>query len=34
VASERRSPGYLQTFVESEIQKWATPIGAAGISAD
>jgi tripartite-type tricarboxylate transporter receptor subunit TctC len=34
VAPERRSPGYLQTFVESEIEKWGTPIKAAGISAD
>jgi len=34
VAPERRSPEYLQTFVESEIEKWGTPIKAAGISAD
>ena len=34
VAPERRSPAYLQTFVESEIEKWGAPIKAAGISAD
>jgi tripartite-type tricarboxylate transporter receptor subunit TctC len=31
VAPERRSPEYLQKFVESEIAKWAGPIKAAGI---
>ncbi len=31
VAPERRSPEYLQKFVESEISKWAAPIRAAGI---
>jgi len=34
VPPERRSPDYLQTFVESEIAKWAVSIKAAGISAD
>jgi tripartite-type tricarboxylate transporter receptor subunit TctC len=34
VPPERRSPEYLQKFVESEIHKWATVIKAAGISAD
>ena len=34
VASERRSPEYLQKFVEGEIAKWAGPIKAAGISMD
>jgi hypothetical protein len=34
VASERRSPEYLQKFVEREIEKWAAPIKAAGINAD
>ena len=34
VAPERRSPQYLQTFVESEIAKWAGPIKAADISMD
>jgi tripartite-type tricarboxylate transporter receptor subunit TctC len=34
VVSERRTPQYLQTFVESEIVKWAGPIKAAGISMD
>jgi hypothetical protein len=28
VAPERRSPEYLQKFVESEITKWADPIKA------
>jgi tripartite-type tricarboxylate transporter receptor subunit TctC len=31
VTPERRSPEYLQAFVESEITKWAGPIRAAGI---
>jgi tripartite-type tricarboxylate transporter receptor subunit TctC len=34
VAPERRSPEYLQKFVEAEIAKWAGPIRAAGISMD
>jgi hypothetical protein len=34
VASERRSPEYLQKFVVSEIQKWAGPIKASGVSMD
>jgi tripartite-type tricarboxylate transporter receptor subunit TctC len=34
VAVERRSPEYLQKFVESEIAKWARAINAAGISLD
>jgi tripartite-type tricarboxylate transporter receptor subunit TctC len=34
VAPERRTPDYLQKFVESEIGKWAGPIKAAGISMD
>jgi len=29
---DRRSPEYLQTFVESEIAKWAGPIKAAGLA--
>ena len=31
---ERRSPDYLQKFVASEIEKWAGPIKASGISMD
>jgi tripartite-type tricarboxylate transporter receptor subunit TctC len=31
VAPQRRSPEYLQRFVESEIVKWAGPIKAAGV---
>ena len=34
VAPARRSPTYLQEFVESEIEKWAGPIRAAGVSMD
>jgi tripartite-type tricarboxylate transporter receptor subunit TctC len=34
VASERRSPEYLQKFVESEIAKWAVPLKASGVTAD
>jgi tripartite-type tricarboxylate transporter receptor subunit TctC len=34
VAPERRSPEYLQEFVESEIAKWAVPIKAANITGE
>ena len=34
VAPERQSGEYLQKFVEREIEKWAGPIKAAGVSAD
>jgi tripartite-type tricarboxylate transporter receptor subunit TctC len=34
VAPERRSPEYLQTFVLSEIEKWAATIKASGVSID
>jgi tripartite-type tricarboxylate transporter receptor subunit TctC len=34
VAPERRSPEYLQKFVESEIEKWAGPIKAAGVTGE
>ena len=34
VAPERRSPGYLQKFVLSEIDKNASPIKAAGLAID
>jgi tripartite-type tricarboxylate transporter receptor subunit TctC len=34
VAPERRSPAYLQKFVESEIAKWAVPIKAANITGE
>jgi len=33
-APERRSPEYLGKLVESEIEKWAGPIRASGVSAD
>jgi tripartite-type tricarboxylate transporter receptor subunit TctC len=34
VAPERRSSAYLGKFVQSEIEKWAAPIKASGVSAD
>ena len=34
VAPDRRSPEYLAKFVVSEIEKWAGPIKASGISVD
>jgi tripartite-type tricarboxylate transporter receptor subunit TctC len=34
VAPERRSPEYLATFALHEIEKWAGPIKAAGVSID
>jgi tripartite-type tricarboxylate transporter receptor subunit TctC len=34
VAPDRRSPEYLQKFVEQEIEKWAGPIKAAGVSIE
>jgi tripartite-type tricarboxylate transporter receptor subunit TctC len=34
VAPERRSPEYLQKFVESEIVKWAGPIKALGMTGE
>jgi tripartite-type tricarboxylate transporter receptor subunit TctC len=34
VAPERRSPEYLQKFVESEIEKWAVLIKAAGVMGE
>jgi tripartite-type tricarboxylate transporter receptor subunit TctC len=32
VAPERRSPAYLQKFVEAEIKKWEIPIKSAGVT--
>jgi tripartite-type tricarboxylate transporter receptor subunit TctC len=34
VARERRSPDYLQKFVEAEIEKWSVPIRSAGVTAE
>jgi tripartite-type tricarboxylate transporter receptor subunit TctC len=34
VSPQRRSSEYLQNFVESEIEKWAAPIKASGVSMD
>jgi tripartite-type tricarboxylate transporter receptor subunit TctC len=33
-ARERRTPEYLTQFVKSEIERWAAPIKASGVSAD
>lgn len=33
-APERRSPEYLTKFVQSEIERWAGPIKASGVSAN
>jgi tripartite-type tricarboxylate transporter receptor subunit TctC len=32
VASNRRSPDYLGSFVKNEIEKWAAPIKASGVT--
>ena len=34
VSDERTSPGYLAGFVKAEIEKWAGPIKASGVSMD
>jgi len=34
VSTERRTPEYLAQFLPQEIERWAKPIKAAGISAD
>ena len=34
VSQDRTTPEYLGKFVQSEIEKWAKPIRAAGVSAD
>lgn len=34
VADNRATPEYLGTFVKSEIEKWAAPIKASGVSID
>jgi tripartite-type tricarboxylate transporter receptor subunit TctC len=34
VAPERRSPEYLRKFIESEIERWAGPIKASGVSVE
>jgi tripartite-type tricarboxylate transporter receptor subunit TctC len=34
VSDDRATPAYLGTFVKSEIEKWAAPIKASGVSAD
>ena len=32
--AERRSPGYLDQFMRRELEKWAGPIKASGVSMD
>jgi tripartite-type tricarboxylate transporter receptor subunit TctC len=34
VADNRMTPQYLGSFVKSEIEKWAAPIKASGVTAD
>jgi tripartite-type tricarboxylate transporter receptor subunit TctC len=34
VAPERTTPEYLAGFVRSEIEKWAAPIKASGVSVE
>jgi tripartite-type tricarboxylate transporter receptor subunit TctC len=34
VSADRRSPEYLVGFVKSEVEKWAVPIKASGVTAD
>jgi hypothetical protein len=34
VAPERRTPEYLATFVPQEVERWAKPIRASGVSGD
>jgi len=34
VERERRTPGYLATFIPAEIARWAAPIKASGVSID
>jgi tripartite-type tricarboxylate transporter receptor subunit TctC len=34
IPSERRTPEYLAKFIPSEIEKWAAPIKASGVSMD
>jgi tripartite-type tricarboxylate transporter receptor subunit TctC len=34
VSAERMTPGYLDGFVRSELEKWAAPIKASGVSVE
>ncbi len=34
VSDDRATPEYLGQFVKSEIEKWAAPIKASGVSVD
>ena len=33
-APNRRSPEYLRTFINAEIEKWAKPVKASGLKVD
>jgi tripartite-type tricarboxylate transporter receptor subunit TctC len=34
VSADRTTPDYLASFVKSEIQRWAAPIKASGVTID
>ena len=34
VTADRRTPEYLAGFLKSEIEKWAAPIRASGVSVE
>src|SRR5262249_62119937 len=34
VSDERATPEYLASFIKSEIEKWAGPLNASGVSMD
>jgi hypothetical protein len=34
VSDDRATPAYLGSFVKSEIEKWAAPIKASGVSVN
>ncbi len=33
-APNRRSPQYLRTFINAEVEKWATPVKASGLKVE
>jgi hypothetical protein len=34
VSQDRATPQYLGQFLKSEVEKWATPIKASGVTVD